>query len=179
MLRPVKSRNPMWAELIQLVPVISLALPFVVQGSVDLRRAASGFMLGASLFVVISWLIVRLRHVLNPIAVGSGVWLVAGALAFGVPIAPLEAIVTSSQGFSLFVTITMVGLAALLLSPQGFIGHRTTDRAFVVRASLVLLALSVGAAAWAFRYRADIRVGGGLPFILLNVARRVLIRRAR
>jgi hypothetical protein len=117
--------------------------------------------------------------VLNPIAVGTGVWLIAGALAFNVPIRALEAFVASSQGFSLFVVITMVGLAALLLSPQGFIGHRTTDRAWIVRASLLLLALSVGAAAWAFRYRADIRLGGGLPFILLNVARRVLIRRAR
>ena len=36
------SQNPVWAELVQLVPVLSLALPFVLQGAVDLSRAANG-----------------------------------------------------------------------------------------------------------------------------------------
>ncbi len=174
----MKSTNPIWAELIQLIPVVSLALPFIVQGSVDLRRASSGFLIAALLFVIVSLVIVRRGHVLNPILVGTGVWLVAGALAFNVPIASLATLLTSSQGFSLFVAITLVGLAALLLSKQGFIGCRSDDRAWVVRTSLVLLALAVAAAVWAFRFRSDIRLGGGLPFIVLNVARRMLIRRA-
>jgi hypothetical protein len=78
----------------------------------------------------------------------------------------------------LFVVIGVVGLVATFTSKAGFIGCRSSDVAWVRRTSFVLLALAVAAAAWAFRFRADIRLGGGLPFIVLNVARRVLIRRA-
>ena len=168
----------MWVELIQLVPVISLALPFIVRGDVELARAASGFLIGAVLFVIVSWLVLRGQGVLNPILIGTGVWLVLGALAFNVPIDSLASVLTVTQGFTLFVVIGVVGLIATLASKAGFIGRPSNDAVWVRRASLVLLALAVAAAAWAFRFRSDIRLGGGLPFIVLNVARRVIIRRS-
>ena len=84
-----RDENPLWAELVQLVPVLSFALPFVLQGSVDLSRAAKGFLLGAGLAVAISLLLVLQKYVLNPILVGAGLWLVGGALAFNVPLALL------------------------------------------------------------------------------------------
>jgi hypothetical protein len=43
---------------------------------------------------------------------------------------------------------------------------------------LRLLGLTLVIVAWAWFFRHDIRVGGGLPFIVLNVARRVMGRRA-
>ncbi|HEX6764015.1 MAG TPA: hypothetical protein VF103_01030 [Polyangiaceae bacterium] len=46
------------------------------------------------------------------------------------------------------------------------------------RASMALLAVTGLVAAWAFWFRANVRLGGGLPFIVLNVTRRVMIRRA-
>ena len=178
MRRVSKSPVPVWVELVQLVPVISLALPFIVRGEVELARAASGFLIGAVLFVIVSWLDVRRRAVLNPILVGTGVWLVLGALAFNVPIAFLASNLSATQGFSLFVVIVVVGLVATFTSKAGFIGYAGNDEAWVRRTSLVLLALAVAAAAWSFRFRSDIRLGGGLPFIILNVARRIIIRRA-
>ena len=144
----------------------------------ELARAASGFLIGAVLFVVVSWLVLRRRAVLNPILIGTGVWLVLGALAFNVPITPMAASLSATQGFSLFVVIVVVGLVATFTSKAGFIGCPSNDRAWVRRTSFVLLALAVAAAAWAFRFRSDIRLGGGLPFIVLNVARRVIIRRS-
>jgi hypothetical protein len=179
MLRPVsKSPKSVWVELVQLVPVVSFALPFIVQGEVELARAAPGFLIGAVLFVFASSLVLYLKAVLNPILVGTGVWLVLGALAFNVPIRSLASSLSASQGFSLFVVIGVVGLIGTFTSKAGFIGCPNSDVAWVRRASFVLLALAVAAAAWAFRFRADIRLGGGLPFIVLNVARRVLIRRS-
>ena len=105
-------------------------------------------------------------------------WLVLGALAFNVPIETLASSLSATQGFALFVVIGVVGLIATFASKAGFIGCRSNDAAWVRRTSLVLLALAVAAAAWAFRFRSDIRLGGGLPFIVLNVARRVIIRRS-
>ena len=180
MLRGVsKSQNPVWIELIQLLPVISLALPFILRGEVDLSRAASGFLLGASLFAIVSWLVLHFQGVLNPILIGTGIWLVLGALAFNVPLEAIASRISATQGFSLFVVIAAVGVAATVASPQGFIGYRGSDAAWIRRTSLILLAVGVAAAAVAFRFRSDIRVGGGLPFIVLNVARRMLIRSKR
>ena len=75
-------KNAVWAELIQLVPVVSLALPFIVQGSVDLRQAASGFVVAALLTLpVTAWVAAR-KQLLNPILVGTALWLWLGAAAF-------------------------------------------------------------------------------------------------
>jgi hypothetical protein len=179
MLRRVsKSPNPVWAELVQLVPVIILALPFIVRGEVELARAAPGFFAGAAVFVLVSGLVLYRKAVLNPILVGTGVWLALGALAFNVPLESLASSYVATQGFSLFVVIAVAGVVATFASPQGFIGVRTEDARWIRRTSFFLLALAVAAAAWAFGFRSDIRVGGGIPFIALNVARRVVIRRA-
>lgn len=174
-----KPQNPVWIELVQLLPVVSLALPFILRGEVDLARAAPGFLLGAALFLLVSWLVLRKKGVLNPILVGTGIWLVLGALAFNVPLESLASSIASNQGFSLFVVIGVVGVIATFASPQGFIGYRGTDRAWIRQTSLALLALALAAAAVAFLFRADVRLGGGVPFIVLNVVRRVLIRSKR
>jgi len=177
MLRRVKSPNPVWLELVQLVPVITLALPFIVHGGVDLARAASGFLIGAVLFVLVSWFVVRRNGVLNPILLGTGAWLVLGACAFNVPVEVLASRLTAAQGFALFVAIFATGVIATFASKEGFIGYPKNDLRRVRRSSIVLLALAAVAVGWSYRFRLDIRLGGGLPFIVLNVARRVLIRR--
>jgi hypothetical protein len=173
-----KSQNPVWIELVQLVPVIILALPFIARGEVDLARAASGFLVGAVSFVIVSLLVLQQKGVLNPILVGTGAWLVLGALAFNVPLEALASSLSAARGFSLFVVVSAVGLLATFTWKDGFIGCPSDDRTLVRRQSVVLLAIVVLAAVWAFRFRSDIRLGGGLPFIVSNVARRLLIRRS-
>jgi hypothetical protein len=171
-------QNPVWVELVQLVPVVSFALPFVLQGSVDLSRAASGFLIGAGLAVGVSLLVVARRHLLNPILVGTGLWLVGGALAFNLPLAPLAAWFVVAEGRGLFMMALAVGVPATLLSPHGYIGARSPDASWLRRSSLVLLSATLVALAWAFWFRGNIRLGGGLPFIALNVTRRLLVRHA-
>jgi hypothetical protein len=172
------SQNPAWVELVQLVPVVSFALPFVLSGEVDLSQADSGFLLGAVLFVVVTGLVAAKKHVLNPILIGTGLWLVVGAVAFSIPVPPLAAWLVSVQALALFLGAAAVGVVTTFGSPYGYIGGRAANRAWVRKSSLALLLLTVAALGWAWVFRGDVRVGGGLPFIVLNVARRVILRRA-
>jgi hypothetical protein len=172
-------RNPAWAEIVQLVPIISLALPFIVEGKVDIGRAGSGFLLGALLTIPVSAAVVARRHLLNPILVGAGLWLWLGAIAFQVPVTPIVNWLSRTQAFGLFVAALVTGLVATLLSPQGYVACRSSDPRWLRKASLGLLALTLAAVGWAWLFRHDIRLGGGLPFIVLNAARRILSRRPR
>lgn len=172
------SQNPLWTELVQLVPIVSLALPFIVAGKVDLAQAGVGLVIGAMLTLPVTGLVVLNRAVLNPILVGTALWLWAGAVAFSLPVPPLRRALIAAQGFGLFVGVISVAVSALAFSPEGFIGCRSADARFVRLASLALFALALVALAWSWVFRADIRLGGGLPFIVLNVARRAIIRRA-
>ena len=171
-------RNAVWAELVQLVPIVSLAFPFIVEGKVDISRAGLGFLIGALLVIPISAVVVLRKHLLNPILVGAGLWLWLGALAFWLPVAPLVAWLVQTQAFGLFAAAIVTGLAATLVSPQGYVACRSSDPRWIRRASLGLLGLTLVILCWAWLFRHDIRLGGGLPFIVLNVARRVVGRRA-
>lgn len=172
------TKNALWAELVQLVPIISLAFPFILAGKVDLGRAGPGFLLGALLTIPITAVVVRGKHLLNPILVGAGIWLWLGAMAFELPVAPLQAWLVDTQAFGLFAAALLAGVAATLISPHGYVACRSDDPRWLRKASLGLLGLTLVISCWAWLFRHDIRLGGGLPFIVLNVARRVLGRRA-
>ena len=160
------------------MPVISLAFPFIVAGKVDINRAGSGFLLGALLAIPISAVVIRRGHLLNPILVGTAFWLWLGAIAYQVPVAPLAAWLVRTQAFGLFLAALGVGAAATIFSRHGYVACRSTDPRWLKRASLGLLGLTIAIVGWAWLFRHNIRLGGGLPFIVLNVARRALARRA-
>ena len=171
--------NPMWAELIQLVPVVSLAFPIVMSGNVDLSSMGTAFVVATALAVVVHGLIWFRGLTLNPILVGTALWLAAGALAFGVPIAPLANLIAHTQALGIFAAALCVGVVTTAASPAGYIGMRSVDTLWVRQASLGLLALTALIVAWAAVFQHDVRLGGGLPFIVLNVARRAAIARHR
>ncbi len=172
------SQNRAWAELVQLVPVVSLALPFVVAGKTDLARAGSGFLVAALLTVPVSAVVVWKRGVLNPILLGTALWLWVGAVAFQAPIPGLVAALGEAQGAGLFVGIVLMGILSTVLSPQGFVGARHPDAGWIRRSSAVLLALAFVALGGSWLLRHNVRLGGGLPFIVLNAVRRAMILRA-
>ena len=172
------SRNPPWLELVQLVPIITLAFPFIVAGKIDLAAAGNGVLVAAALTVLVSALVLAKKGILNPILLGTGLWLWVSAAAFKVPLNALVAWLSDAQGFGLFVGVLVVGVPSSAWSPQGFIGCRHDDRRWIRSASLTLLLLAAIAAGWSWVFRHNIRAGGGLPFIVLNVARRLLMRRA-
>lgn len=167
----------MWLELVQLVPVVTLALPFIVAGKVDLSHAGTSLLVAALLTLAVSALVIWKKGSLNPILVGTALWLWVGAVAFQLPIASLAAWLGEMQGAALFLGVAVVGVVTTLVSPEGFIGARHEDAGWIRRSSLILLVLAFVALGCSWALRHDIRVGGGLPFIALNVARRVMIRR--
>jgi hypothetical protein len=171
-------RNPVWAELLQLLPIISLALPFIIEGKADVGRAGVGFLIGALLTIPISAAVVMRKHLLNPILVGTGLWLWLGAIAFQFHVAPLAEWLTRTQAFGLFVAALGVGIAATVLSRWGYVACRSSDPRWNRNVSLGLLGFTLAIVVWAWLLRHDIRLGGGLPFIVLNVARRILTMRA-
>lgn len=170
--------NPPWAELVQLVPIITLALPFIVAGKIDFTRAGTALVVAALLTVPASAVVLAKRYVLNPILVGTALWLWVSAVAFQVPLRGLVAFLSDAQAAGLFASVLVVGVIATLVSPHGFVGCRHPDRSWILRASLLLLALSAVVLGWSWMLRQNIRAGGGLPFIVLNVVRRVLVVRA-
>jgi hypothetical protein len=167
--------NPVWAELAQLVPVITLAFPIVTGGAVDLARLGGAFSLATALAVVTTAAVARAGAVLNPIVVGTNLWLLMGAIAFGVGVPAMADLLSQYQGLVLFVAIGTT-LIVSMGTPTGAIGARG-PASWVRSRSLVLLAAAALAVTWSAWFHEDVRLGGGLPFIALNVLRRATIAR--
>ncbi len=166
------------AELLQLVPIVSFALPIIMSGEVDLKHAGAAFLLAALLTIPTFAFVIAKRQLVNPILVGVAFWLWLGAASFNVPVPSVANWIASIQGFGLFLAVLGAGITATLAAPNGYVACRTNDDGWRRRASLGLLALTIGAVAWSWFFRSDIRVGGGLPFIVLNVSRRFIGKRA-
>ena len=173
-----QQKNPAWAELVQLVPIVSLALPFIVSGRVDVSQAGYGFLIAAPLAVVVSALVVWKRHLLNPILVGTALWLGLGAVAFGAQLEPVISWLARTQAWGIFLAAFVVGVAFTFTARHGYIACPSGDARWIRRSSFALLALTLLSVLWGYWFRADVRLGGGLPFIVLNVVRRVLSRHA-
>jgi hypothetical protein len=172
------SRNPVWAELVQLVPVIVLAFPFILAGKVDLAQAGWGFLVGAILTVPISAVVIARGKLLNPILLGTALWLWLGAVAFRMHVEPLARWLLQTQAFGLFVAAFAVGLVATFFFRHGYVACNSSDQGWIRRASLGLLGFTAVVLAWAWLFRNNVRLGGGVPFIALNLARRIVARRA-
>lgn len=171
-------QNPIWLELVQLVPIVTLALPFIVAGRIDLASTGSRLVGAALLTLPISGLVVWRKGILNPILIGTALWLWLSAGAFLLPASSLFVWLSEAQAAGLFMGVAVTGIGTTFASPHGFIGARHPDARCVRRASLLLLALAFVTLGYSWFLRHHVRAGGGLPFIALNVVRRVLIRRS-
>ncbi|MBN2715411.1 MAG: hypothetical protein JXX14_06120 [Deltaproteobacteria bacterium] len=166
-------------EAVQFVPIITLAFTFIIKGGVDLEQAGPLFVVAAIMAIgITSWLHI-LKVTQNPILLASNIWLLLGALAFGVPIPFLATVFSQTNAALLFASVLSVGIAQTALKrPTGFIGMTNADPQTVRRLSVIMLGLSAVILIWAVLFRDNIRLGGGLPFIVLNISRRILIKRA-
>lgn len=167
------------SEIVQFVPIITLSITFIVKGDVDLEQAATLFVVSGSMAAgIMIWLAV-VKVTLNPILMASNIWLIVGAIAFGVPVPFLAALLSQTNAALLFVIVFVVGAVQIAQKiPTGFIGMENADTPTVLRHSRILLALSAMILIWAFVFKDNIRLGGGLPFIILNVTRRLMVKRA-
>lgn len=167
------------AGIVQFVPIITLAITFILKGDVDLEQAAMLFVVSGIMAVGITLWLAAVKVTMNPILLASNIWLVMGAIAFGVPVPSLATLLSQTNAALLFATVLLVGTVQIALKiPTGFIGMENADTRTVRRLSLILLALSAVILIWAFVFKDNIRLGGGLPFIILNITRRVMIKRS-
>jgi hypothetical protein len=159
------------AELVQFVPILVLAIPFIVSGEVDVAAAGPRFLPLAVLAAVITGGVAAARLPVNPILGGSALWLAGGALGFGLGVAPIAALYGGWQAAPLFGCIALVGLGLGVAAPARVLGVGERHHAWA------MVALMVGAFAWSVTMAPNVRLGGGLPFIVLNVVRRLARRR--
>jgi hypothetical protein len=160
------------------VPIVSLALPIILAGKIDFARAGTALLVAALLTIPVSALVLVRHAVLNPILVGTALWLWLAAIAFELGSPRLVAALSEAQAAGLFLGVVAVGVVTTTISPQGFVGTIHSDRAWIKQTSWWLLGLAVAVTAWAWVFRHNVRLGGGLPFLALNIARRRVILRA-
>jgi hypothetical protein len=141
-------------------------------------QAGWGFVLGALLTVPISAVVLIRHQLLNPILLGTALWLWLGAAAFQFELGALRQWLIETQAFGLFVASLLVGMLATFATEHGFIACLGAPPTWLRKASLRLGAVNLVIVVWAWWFRDDIRLGGGVPFIALNVTRRVMMRRA-
>ena len=164
-------------EAVQFVPVIVFAFSFLVGGGVNLDRAAALFVISGIGAVIITAALALKRAPLNPILLGTNLWLISGASAFGLPIPSVAALLGQIQAVGLYICVFAVGAILTAVAPAGFIGMAHPDKKIVRKLSILLLLLSAVVLGWSYLFIDNIRLGGGLPFILLNITRRMIVRR--
>jgi hypothetical protein len=91
---------------------------------------------------------------------------------------PLARWLIETQAFGLFLAAFAVGAIATFCFPHGYVACASSDGRWIRRASLGLLGFTAIVVLWAWMFRNNVRLGGGLPFIALNLARRIVARRA-
>jgi len=160
------------------VPIITLASSFILKGGVDLNQASVLFVVSGIIAVAVTAWLLAIRITLNPILLASNIWLIFGAAAFGIPVLPLAHLFAETNAALLFAAVLAVGIAQTTLRiSTGFIGMDNAPPQTIRKLSFTLLAVAALAFCWAVIFRNNIRIGGGIPFIVLNVTRRVLIKR--
>jgi hypothetical protein len=169
--------TPPWVEAIQLVPILTLAFPFILAGKVDIAHAGTSFMGAGLMSILLFAFTLRRGYLLNPILTGTNLWLCFGAVAYAFSVNSFVSWLVATQAFGLFVAVFVVGLVTTAFSRYGFVACLCNDPIALRRSSLTLLAFVALAVVWAWLFRHQVRLGGGLPFICINVARRVLGRR--
>jgi hypothetical protein len=163
-------------EVVQFVPVLTLAAGFVISGEIDLSVASARFAVAATAAVLIVAALALRRVQQNPFLVGADLWLILGAVSFNLPIEPIKATLVQLGGGGLFLGALLVGIGYTVLKPEGYLGVEGKQTRTL---SVVLLLLTAAAAAWAISRPDDIRLGAAIPFIGINVLRRVMGRLVR
>ncbi|MCX7726600.1 MAG: hypothetical protein N2053_07100 [Chitinispirillaceae bacterium] len=145
----------------------------------DLARAKFLFLISGTIAVVMSAFLIVKKVILNPILLGTNIGLVLGAVSFSIPVPLLADIIGSLQAVGLYVCVFVVGIGFLFNKNIGFIGMVHPDFKVIRRLSITMLVFTGMVLVWSYIFVDNIRLGGGLPFILLNVTRRILISRYR
>ncbi len=171
-----KTLRAVLIEAVQFIPVLTLAAGFVISGTIDLAVAGPRFSLASLLALPIVIALTVRKIPMNPFLVGADLWLLVGAISFNLPAPPLRDALVALGGGGLFAGALLVGGLYTAGSPRGYLGTQAPSTRPL---SLALLTLTAAAAAWAAAHPENIRLGSALPFISINILRRLLGRYAQ
>ncbi len=169
--------KPIGKSLLSTVLEILEFLPVIVFGYMGTKPDADlgeRFFTAGGLAAVVLIAAVILRRPMNPLALAANLFLFVCAAAFPLELAFLVQVISVLRETALFMVILAVGLVATLRWQRGFIWSEAEDKAFITKASYIMLAGAGAAAIIAFDYRGDEAIAGALPFVCLVVLQKVL-----
>jgi hypothetical protein len=134
------------------------------------------FEVGGLLAVVETAILIWKRVTLNRLLLGANVFLMVGALGFGLQIPFIVSLYGRTHESALFGAVFVVGLLTTFFTTAGFIEMPSLDRKTVVRRSGALLVVTAICMTLSIALKGNVMLGGTLPFVLLIVARQFLRR---
>jgi hypothetical protein len=137
------------------------------------------FMLGGAAAVVETAAVARWAESMDRFLLAVNLFLAVGGLGFAAGIEPLQQLLGDLRQTAVFVSLVAVGAVTTVASPRGFVNVSPADAPArrILRASLTMLGLSVGALLWSRANRASFLLSAPVPFLALAVARQLLLRK--
>lgn len=169
--------KPIGKSLLSTVLEILEFLPLIVFGYLGTKADAElggRFFTGGGLAAVVLVAAVVLRRPMNPLALGGNLFLFVCAAAYPMELSFLTQVFSFLGETTLFLFVLAVGLVATLRWQRGFVWSEAEDRAFIKKASYMMLVGAAAAAIISFDYRGDEAIAGAAPFIGLVVLQKIL-----
>lgn len=161
---------------VQFFPLSLFATYAFWRGAPTNQRWLIAFELAALAAVVQLAILLPQRRPLNRLILGANLYLlIGGAAALGRQWWVLDAYGTLRES-GIFVSMLVVGVVSTFATSAGFVAVPGAPRDAVRRASLWLLAATLGAAATAVAFRGDRTWAAVVPVFALAVSQRVLSR---
>jgi hypothetical protein len=111
------------------------------------------------------------------IALGVDLYLLVGALLAAASAGAVQVWGQDLGAAPVLASVFVVGIAATLFSPLGFIGETSNNRARIRQLSMMLLITAAAAVAVSLTFRHNPLLGGVLPIVALVLIRGQLARR--
>ncbi len=157
---------------VQFLPLSLFASYAYARGEPTPERWYQAFILGASLSFLRLLFMAWRKMAVNPIIIGTDLYLYLGLVTCMTRAQVLIDLLAHLQATGFLAAILLVGIAATALSPRGYVFAEGIGRAAVVKGSLVLLAVTVGATAMSYAFRGDTTYSGVIPAVMIALSQR-------
>lgn len=141
---------------------------------------AVAFLMGGIAAVVETVLLVALRRVtLNRLILGANLFLMVGAIGFGIGVMPIMEIYGLMRESALLASVLVVGIVTTFATEVGFIEVEGQDRRETVVHSIYLILVTLAVLAVSFTFRGNTLWAGIIPFLIVVFARGALQRKLK
>lgn len=162
------------SPFLQFLPLSAFASYAYADVAPTPRRWLEAFAIGSALALT-RLVFMRRRNIdVNPLILGTDLYLVFGLVACLSGHLRLTGALASLQATGFFVAILVIGVASTIWSTRGFVSAKSSDRTTVIKASVVLLIITLGATVVSYYFRGNTSYSGVLPIITVALSQRLL-----